>query len=54
MIVHSMVEGRGDCPLNGEGRREGVIVHSMVKGGGDCPLNGGGGGDCPLNGGGKR
>ena len=29
MIVHSMVKGGGDCPLNGGGR-------------GDCPLNGGG------------
>ena len=27
VIVHSMVEGGGDCPLNGEG-------------GGDCPVNG--------------
>ena len=27
MIVHSMVKGGGDCPLNGEG-------------GGDCPVNG--------------
>ena len=29
MIVHSMVEEGGDCPLNGGGK-------------GDCPLNGGG------------